>query len=161
MTSPEAILDTIKSSLKSVPAPFLVLGALGAYSVVSFVLQALNAFYRFFLRPGKNLKKFGSYAVVTGATGKQGSIGSVGWRGRVAWSSRSWRSDGGLRRGGCADGIGKAYAFEFARQGLNVVLISRTESKLKEVKEEIEKKYKNVKVSTVGEFRAASGVSRS
>jgi 17beta-estradiol 17-dehydrogenase / very-long-chain 3-oxoacyl-CoA reductase len=41
---------------------------------------------------------------------------------------------------GATDGIGKAYAFALAKKGLNVVLISRTESKLRDVKEEIEKK---------------------
>jgi len=61
-----------------------------------------------FLRPGKNLKKYGSWAVITGAT----------------------------------DGIGKAYAQELARKGLNVFLVSRTESKLKELAEEISSKYK-------------------
>ena len=48
------------------------------------------------MRPGKNLKKLGEWAIVTGAT----------------------------------DGIGKAYAFKLAKKGLNVVIISRTKSKL-------------------------------
>jgi len=34
---------------------------------------------------------------------------------------------------GASDGIGRAYAIEFARRGFNVVIISRTESKLKDV----------------------------
>lgn len=34
---------------------------------------------------------------------------------------------------GATEGIGKAYARELARDGLNVVLISRSESKLKDV----------------------------
>lgn len=38
---------------------------------------------------------------------------------------------------GASDGIGKAYAREFAKQGLNVVLISRTERKLRDVCEAI------------------------
>lgn len=51
---------------------------------------------------------------------------------------------------GATDGIGKAYAFVLAKKGMNIVLISRTEAKLKEVKEEIEKKgYKNVEVKYV------------
>jgi len=62
------------------------------------------------LRPGLNLKKYGDWAIVTGAT----------------------------------DGIGKALCFEFAKKGLNVVLISRTESKLKDVAAEIEGKYPKV-----------------
>ncbi|XP_004685234.1 PREDICTED: testosterone 17-beta-dehydrogenase 3 [Condylura cristata] len=39
---------------------------------------------------------------------------------------------------GAGDGIGKAYSFELARQGLNVVLISRTLSKLQAIAAEIE-----------------------
>lgn len=56
-----------------------------------------------FLRPGKNLKKLGQWAVITGAT----------------------------------DGIGKAYAMNLAKKGINIVLISRTEQKLKDVAKEI------------------------
>eukprot|EP00913_Durusdinium_trenchii_P006815 g6406.t1 len=43
--------------------------------------------YKFFFRPGKDLRQYGEWAVITGAT----------------------------------DGIGKAYAFELARQGLNEI----------------------------------------
>jgi len=75
--------------------------------------KVLSNIYKTFLRPGKNLRKLGKWAVVTGAT----------------------------------DGIGKAYAMALAKKGLNVMLISRTESKLQEVKKEIdEKKYKDVEV---------------
>lgn len=42
---------------------------------------------------------------------------------------------------GATDGIGKAYAQELAKRGLNIVLISRTREKLETVAEEIEKKY--------------------
>jgi len=75
-------------------------------------VKAGMAVYSFFLRPGKDLKKYGEWAVVTGAT----------------------------------DGIGRAYAFELARQGLNVLLVSRTEEKLKQVKTEVLEKYPKVKV---------------
>jgi 17beta-estradiol 17-dehydrogenase / very-long-chain 3-oxoacyl-CoA reductase len=48
------------------------------------------------------------------------------------------------------DGIGKAYAMALAKKGLNVMLISRTESKLQDVKKEIEeKKYNGVSVSYI------------
>lgn len=40
---------------------------------------------------------------------------------------------------GSTDGIGKAYARELARLGFNIVLISRTEEKLKNVAQEIGK----------------------
>jgi len=38
---------------------------------------------------------------------------------------------------GATDGIGKAYAVEFARRGMNVVLISRSSEKLQAVAQEI------------------------
>ncbi|MFH4978730.1 hypothetical protein AB6A40_005439 [Gnathostoma spinigerum] len=40
---------------------------------------------------------------------------------------------------GSTDGIGKAYAMEFAKKGFSIVLVSRTLSKLEEVKAEIVK----------------------
>lgn len=93
----------------------IVLAFIGAVVLALLALKILVSFYKTFLRPGKNLKKLGKWAVVTGAT----------------------------------DGIGKAYAMALAKKGLSVVLISRTESKLKEVKEEIENKGYNVEVKYV------------
>jgi len=72
------------------------------------LLYVLHAIYKYYLRGGINLKQYGDYAVVTGAT----------------------------------DGIGKELCFELARKGLNIVLISRTESKLKEVEKALTDKYK-------------------
>ncbi|XP_028154997.1 inactive hydroxysteroid dehydrogenase-like protein 1 [Diabrotica virgifera virgifera] len=42
---------------------------------------------------------------------------------------------------GSTDGIGKAYAFELAKRGINIVLVSRNEEKLKKTAEDIEAKY--------------------
>jgi len=73
-------------------------------AVVIYVLgRVAYAAYKFFGRPGKDLKQYGSWAVVTGAT----------------------------------DGIGKAYCFELAKQGLNILLISRTQEKLDTVAMEL------------------------
>ncbi|XP_022187268.1 very-long-chain 3-oxoacyl-CoA reductase [Nilaparvata lugens] len=48
---------------------------------------------------------------------------------------------------GCTDGLGKAFAEELASQGIDVVLISRTKSKLDTLAAEIGEKYKvNTKV---------------
>lgn len=47
---------------------------------------------------------------------------------------------------GATDGIGKAMAFEFAKQGLNVVLISRTKSKLDDCEAELKAKYPRIEV---------------
>uniref|UniRef100_A0AC34F689 Steroid dehydrogenase n=1 Tax=Panagrolaimus sp. ES5 TaxID=591445 RepID=A0AC34F689_9BILA len=50
---------------------------------------------------------------------------------------------------GSTDGIGKEYAFQLARKGFNILLISRTQAKLDSVKEEIKKECKNAEVETV------------
>lgn len=93
-----------------------VLTIIGGVSVASFAMKFLVSFYKFFLRPAKDLRKLGKWCVVTGAT----------------------------------DGIGKAYAMALAKKGLSVVLISRTESKLVDVKKEIdEKNYPDVEVKYV------------
>jgi 17beta-estradiol 17-dehydrogenase / very-long-chain 3-oxoacyl-CoA reductase len=72
--------------------------------------------YKTFLRPGKDLKKFGKWAVITGAT----------------------------------DGIGLAYAHALAKKGISIVLISRTESKLQQVQQEVlSKNYPGVEVQYI------------
>lgn len=50
---------------------------------------------------------------------------------------------------GATDGIGRAMALELARKGLNVVLISRTLSKLEETADEIKKKYSTIEVKVL------------
>lgn len=49
---------------------------------------------------------------------------------------------------GATDGIGKAYAEQLAAKGLNVVLISRTLSKLEDMAKEVESKY-NVETKVI------------
>jgi len=71
--------------------------------LIKKAIDVIMWFWVTFLRPAKDLKKFGKWAVVTGAT----------------------------------DGIGKAIAKRIAKKGLNVVIISRTQSKLDKVAEEI------------------------
>ena len=46
---------------------------------------------------------------------------------------------------GSTDGIGKAYAFNLAKRGLNIVLVSRSPYKLQNVAAEIEEKYSGIK----------------
>ena len=48
---------------------------------------------------------------------------------------------------GATDGIGKAMAFELARKGLNVILISRSQEKLEASAVELRTKYPKVEVS--------------
>mmetsp|Transcript_104264 Transcript_104264/g.334432 ORF Transcript_104264/g.334432 Transcript_104264/m.334432 type:complete len:321 (-) Transcript_104264:50-1012(-) len=47
---------------------------------------------------------------------------------------------------GATDGIGRGYAIELAKQGMSVLLVSRTEAKLVEVEKEIKEKFPKVKV---------------
>jgi 17beta-estradiol 17-dehydrogenase / very-long-chain 3-oxoacyl-CoA reductase len=94
------------------PATLKAAGAL--ILIYKVALPLLSGIYAHFLRPGKKLRKYGKWAVVTGAT----------------------------------DGIGRALCVEFAKQGLDVVLISRTQSKLDEAANELSEKY-NVETKTV------------
>jgi len=50
---------------------------------------------------------------------------------------------------GSTDGIGKAYAFNLARQGLNIILVSRSPYKLQNVAAEIEQKYSGIKTKII------------
>jgi len=47
---------------------------------------------------------------------------------------------------GATDGIGKAMAFELAKKGLNIILISRSMDKLTETRTELEEKYPKTQV---------------
>ena len=117
------------SSFKSQPTWLLLLTSLGLLSFLKLSFSLLRWAYVTFLRPGKNLKKYGSWALITGAT----------------------------------DGIGKSFAFQFARKGLNLVLVGRNPQKLNEVSASIKSKYSSVCIETVVmDFAAdlAEGVER-
>ncbi|KAL5998321.1 Very-long-chain 3-oxoacyl-CoA reductase 1 [Asimina triloba] len=102
-------------ALKAQPTWILLLASLGIISFLKFSLSALKWIYISFLRPGKNLRRYGSWALVTGPT----------------------------------DGIGKSFAFQLARRGLNLVLVGRNPDKLKEVSDAIRAKYGNTQIKTV------------
>ena len=42
-------------------------------TALNLLVKALSHLYKTFLRPAKNFKKYGKWAVVTGATGKKGT----------------------------------------------------------------------------------------
>ena len=50
---------------------------------------------------------------------------------------------------GASDGLGKEYAFQLARKGWNLLLVSRTEAKLKALASELEKKYAGVQTKVL------------
>ncbi|KAH0875338.1 hypothetical protein HID58_072700 [Brassica napus] len=113
-TVAETISD-ICTYFKSQPSWLLLLLALGSLQLLKFTLSLLNSLYIYFLRPAKNLRRYGSWAIITGPT----------------------------------DGIGKAFAFQLARKGLNLVLVARNPDKLKDVSDSIRSKYSNVEIKTV------------
>lgn len=77
-------------------------------TVLKYSWRLFNNLGTFFMGIGNvDVKKYGSWAVVTGAT----------------------------------DGIGKAYAEALSKKGMNLVLISRTLSKLEDLAKELEEKY--------------------
>ncbi|KAG5521956.1 hypothetical protein RHGRI_034243 [Rhododendron griersonianum] len=63
---------------------------------------------------------------------------------------------------GSTDGIGKAFAFQLAQNGLNLILVSRNSQKLNSVSSEIQAKYPRTKVKVVvldfsGDVKAGVG----
>ncbi|KAJ0038868.1 hypothetical protein Pint_23612 [Pistacia integerrima] len=99
---------------------------IGFISLYKLILSFFRWVWIIFLRPPKNLKDYGSWAIITGST----------------------------------DGIGKAFAFELASKGLNLVLVGRNPSKLEATSNEIHKRFNNNKVeikSLVIDFEKSSG----
>ncbi|KAK7387554.1 hypothetical protein VNO78_28441 [Psophocarpus tetragonolobus] len=105
----------IVARLKTQPMWFSMLFVVGFVTILKFLLILLRGLYVNFLRPPKNLKKYGSWALVTGPT----------------------------------DGIGKSFAFELARKGLNLVLVGRNPDKLKDVSDSIIAKFGETEVKSV------------
>ncbi|GFP94090.1 very-long-chain 3-oxoacyl-coa reductase 1 [Phtheirospermum japonicum] len=107
--------DCILEQLKSQPLWLLIPISLGLLSLLKLALSTLKWVYVNFLRPGKNLKNYGSWALITGPT----------------------------------DGIGKAFAFQLARKGLNLILVGRNPNKLDEVSKSIKSKYGSTQIKPV------------
>ncbi|KAJ7957649.1 very-long-chain 3-oxoacyl-CoA reductase 1 [Quillaja saponaria] len=105
----------IVARLKTQPLWFALLFTLGVLSLLKLSFAFLKWVYVNFLRPPKNLKKYGSWAVVSGPT----------------------------------DGIGKGFAFQLARKGLNLVLVGRNPDKLKDVSDSILAKFEKTQIKTV------------
>ena len=57
-------MDNISLTIETAACGVVALAAL------NLCLKAVSNLYKTFLRPAKNLKKYGKWAVVTGATGK-------------------------------------------------------------------------------------------
>lgn len=102
-------------TLKHQPLWLSFLFLLGSLSFLKTSTSILKWVYVNFFRPSKNLKKYGSWALVTGST----------------------------------DGIGKAFAFELAKKGLNLILVGRNPSKLADVSSEIKSKFVKTQIKEV------------
>jgi 17beta-estradiol 17-dehydrogenase / very-long-chain 3-oxoacyl-CoA reductase len=98
--------------LSAYPVLHAVVAVLGLFVLAKIGLFVASLVWRRLLRPATDLRKYGA---------KSG-----------AWAVVT----------GASDGIGKAYCIELAKRGFNVVLVSRTKSKLDEVAKELEGKYK-------------------
>jgi len=62
----DSIVGTFQNAAAE-PLPAVLL-ALGSVAVLKFVAGLVSGVYKTFLRPGKNLRKLGKWAVITGAT---------------------------------------------------------------------------------------------
>ncbi|KAL4587001.1 hypothetical protein LXL04_011649 [Taraxacum kok-saghyz] len=102
-------------TLKTQPLWLNFVFALGFLSFLKTSTSIIRWVYVNFLRPSKNLKKYGSWALVTGST----------------------------------DGIGKAFAFELAKKGINLILVGRNPSKLEGVSSEIKSKFDKTQIKEV------------
>lgn len=96
----------------------LFVGALGLLTILNTSSGFLKWIWVTFLRPGKNLSKYGSWAIVTGPT----------------------------------DGIGRSFALQLARRKINLVLVGRSPSKLKDLADELQAKYKTQVKTVVVDF---------
>jgi len=85
----------------------LILSIFGGITISFIGLHVVRLIYVHFIRPKTNLKKYGA--------------------GNGYWAAVT----------GSSDGIGKSYALQLAKAGFNVMLISRTQSKLTDVANEI------------------------
>ncbi|XP_057827236.1 very-long-chain 3-oxoacyl-CoA reductase 1 [Cryptomeria japonica] len=106
----------------------LIIGTLGLISIINKLSAILKWTWVTFLRPGKNLKKYGSWAIVTGPT----------------------------------DGIGRGFAKQLASRKINLVLVGRTLSKLTDLADELQSKYKIQAKTVVVDFSGnlVEGMSR-
>ncbi|KAG6517224.1 very-long-chain 3-oxoacyl-CoA reductase 1-like [Zingiber officinale] len=101
--------------LETLPTWILLLAGVGLLALLRISILLLRWAFVTFLRPAKDLRGYGSWALVTGST----------------------------------DGIGKAFAFQLAREGLNVLLVGRSPEKLRDVSDAVRAASPDVRVDTV------------
>ncbi|KAJ7945489.1 very-long-chain 3-oxoacyl-CoA reductase 1 [Quillaja saponaria] len=97
------------------PIWLLLLSSLGFLIILKKFISFLKWVFNNFLRTPKDLKTYGSWALITGST----------------------------------DGIGKAFAYQLAQKGLNLILVSRNSHKLKTVSTEIQAMFPDTKIKKI------------
>ncbi|CCH41714.1 3-ketoacyl-CoA reductase [Wickerhamomyces ciferrii] len=95
--------------------------SIGIFKITTFSLSFSSLIFDIFLKPSINYKKYGAVKSTKG-DGKGGA----------KWAVVT----------GASDGIGKEYAKQLASKGFNILLISRTQSKLEILSEEISSEFK-------------------
>ena len=109
----------------SATARFVGLAVL-AYTAV----KAVHTAWRLFLRPGHDL-----YTRYGGGCG--GAIGTAATAAAATAAAAAAAKPVWAVVTGASDGLGKEFSRQLARQGFNILLVSRTESKLKAVETEL------------------------
>ncbi|KAM0962051.1 hypothetical protein ACFX13_021660 [Malus domestica] len=110
--------------LTTQPLWLLLPSTLGFFILLKHITSLAKWVFILLLRAPKNLKNYGSWALVTGAT----------------------------------DGIGKAFAFQLAQKGLNIVLVSRNSTKLKSVSDKIHANSPSTLIKTIAFDFSGSGL---
>lgn len=101
----------------------IVLQLVGAITIAIIVWRLSLSFHRRFIRKPKDPKQYGKWAIITGK----------------CTIFVSYKCDEYI---GSTSGIGKEYADYLAKKGMSVMIISRSEDRLKEQAEELRKAYK-------------------
>ena len=107
--------------------PVMSLVTIAGYACILYILAKLLTYLSKYVRTPLNVNKLGDWSLVTGATDGIGRIIS-----RV----REGGDDTKLAI------VGKGLCMELAGKGQNIILVSRTLSKLETVAKEIEEKYR-------------------
>eukprot|EP00961_Rhodomonas_salina_P174825 2358347-Rhodomonas_salina.1 len=147
----------------------VVLAGIGATVIWGLVSKMTDFVMTYFLRGSANVKKLGSWAVVTvrpssPAAGNERFTCLDSYAPQLyllteivfcavtssdVCRDSSTTDENVVRPQGATDGIGKAVAFELAKKGMNIMLVSRTAMKLQEVKEEIAEKFSGIEIKMV------------